>query len=129
MSKLAHYLQEHITGEVVTSADARRYFSTDKSIFSVPPSLVVYPRTEQDVRKTARFTWQLAERDRVLPITARGGGSDLSGAAIGSGVILAFPAHMNRILELDSKSGVVTVEPGTNYGTLQQTLKTHGRFL
>jgi FAD/FMN-containing dehydrogenase len=129
MNKLAHYLQEHITGEVVSSADARRYFATDKSILTIAPSLVVYPRSENDVRKTARFTWQLAERNRVLPITARGGGSDVSGAAIGTGVILVFPAHMNRILELDSKSGVVTVEPGTNYGTLQQTLKTHGRFL
>ena len=36
---------------------------------------------------------------------------------------------MNRILELDSKSGEVTVEPGLNFGKLQQALHTHGRFL
>jgi FAD/FMN-containing dehydrogenase len=36
---------------------------------------------------------------------------------------------MNRVLELDDKSGVVIVEPGTNYGKLQQTLQTHDRFL
>src|SRR5579864_2809365 len=129
MSKVAEYLQEHLLGEVMTSVDARRYFSTDGSIFTLTPTVVVYPRNENDVRKVARFTWQLAERGRVLPITARGSGTDQSGAAIGSGVVLAFPAHMNRVLELDSKTGVVVIEPGINYGKLQQTLQTHGRFL
>lgn len=129
MSKVAHYLQEHVSGEVVTSADARRYFSTDGSIFTVTPAVILYPRSENDVRKTARFTWQLAERGRVIPVTARGAGTDQSGAAIGEGIILAFTAHLNRIVELNAKTGVVTVEPGINYGKLQQTLQTHGRFL
>lgn len=129
MSKVAHYLQEHIVGEVMTSGDARRYFANDASVFTVVPSVIVYPRTESDIRKTARFSWQLAERGRIVPITARGAGTDQSGAAIGSGVIMAFPAHMNRILQLDGKSGTVTVEPGINYAKLQQTLHTHGRFL
>ena len=129
MSKVAHYLQEHLVGEVMTSTDARRYFATDASILQVAPSLVVYPRNENDVRKTARFSWQLAERGRVIPMTARGSGTDQTGAAIGSGIIIVFPAHMNRILELDTKANTVTIEPGINYGKLQQTLHTHGRFL
>ena len=129
MSKVAHYLQEHVSGEVVTSADARRYFSTDSSIFTVTPAVILYPRSENDVRKAARFSWQLAERGRVIPVTARGAGTDQSGAAIGEGIILAFTAHLNRIVEFNAKTGVVTVEPGINYGKLQQTLQTHGRFL
>lgn len=129
MNKVAQYLQEHVMGEVVSSADVRKYFSTDGSVLKVTPSVVVYPRNESDVRKAARFTWQLAERGRILPITARGAGTDQSGAALGTGVILAFPAHMHRILELDAKSGKVTIEPGINYGKLQQTLETHDRFL
>lgn len=129
MSKVAHYLQEHLVGEVMTSTDARRYFATDNSILQLAPALIAYPRNENDVRKAARFTWQLAERGRVIPITARGSGTDQSGAALGGGIMLVFPAHMNRILELDTKSNTVTVEPGINYGKLQQALHTHGRFL
>lgn len=129
MSKVAHYLQEHLLGEVMTSPDARRYFATDGSIFTLAPSLVAYPRNENDVRKTARFAWQLAERGRVIPITARGSGTDQGGAALGNGIMLVFPAHMNRIVELDPKSGIIVVEPGLNYGRLQQTLHTHERFL
>lgn len=129
MSKVAHYLQEHVQGEVMTSTDARKYFSTDGSIFTVTPGVIVYPRVESDVRKVARFTWQLAERGRIIPVTARGAGTDQSGAALGNGILLVFPAHLHRVIEFDGKSGVVTVEPGINYGKLQQTLLTHDRFL
>lgn len=129
MNKVAHYLQEHLVGEVMTGVDARKYFATDASIFTIPPAIVVYPRNENDVRKTTRFTWQLAERGRIIPVTARGAGTDQGGAAIGPGVIMSFPAHLNRILEFDGKSGSVTIEPGINYGKLQQTLHTHNRFL
>jgi glycolate oxidase len=129
VSKIGHYLQEHLIGEVLSATDARRHFATDGSIFSVAPALIVYPQNENDVRKVARFSWQLAERNRIVPITARGSGTDQGGAALGSGLMVVFPAHMNRIVELDGKTGVVTVEPGINYGKLQQTLMTHGRFL
>ena len=129
MSRVAHYLQEHLVGEVVTSVDARRFFSTDCSVFTAVPSIIVYPRGEADVRKVTRFAWQLAERGRSIPITARGAGTDQSGAAIGTGIILVFPAHMNRVVEFDSKTGNAIVEPGIIYGKLQQTLETHGRFL
>ncbi len=129
MNKIAHYLQEHLVGEVMTSSEARKYFSTDASILSVTPSVIVYPRNENDVRKATRFTWQLAERGRVIPITARGSGTDQAGAAIGSGIIMVFPAHMRHLLDIDGKTGVITVEPGINYGKLQQALHTHHRFL
>src|SRR5256885_535286 len=129
MSKIAHYLQEHLMGEVTDSLEVRRYFSTDASILQVMPSVVIYPANESDVRKVARFSWQLAQRGKILPITARGGGSDTSGAAIGSGIIMSFTAHMNRILTLDPKKEFITVEPGITFGSLQQTLYTHGLFL
>jgi FAD/FMN-containing dehydrogenase len=129
MGKVAQYLQEHLLGEVTDSTEARKQFAEDASILRIAPAIVVYPRDENDVRKTMRFSWQLAERGRGLPITARGGGSDTSGAAIGSGILLVFTAHMNRILELDQKKQYVGVEPGVTYDKLEQTLHTHGLFL
>ncbi|HVX58792.1 MAG TPA: FAD-binding oxidoreductase [Candidatus Saccharimonadales bacterium] len=129
MSKVAQYLQEHLMGEVTVSPEARRHFAYDASILRLAPAMIVYPRGEDDIRKTARFAWQLAERGRTLPITARGGGSDTSGAALSSGILMVTPAHMHRILALDPKKEFVTVEPGVSYDKLQQTLYTHGLFL
>jgi FAD/FMN-containing dehydrogenase len=129
MSKIAHYLQEHLMGEVSASPEVRRHFAHDASILRMAPAIVVYPRSESDVRKTASFSWQLAERGRPMPLTARGGGSDTSGAALGAGIVLVFPAHMNKILELDPKKETIIVEPGATYDKLEQTLFTHGLFL
>lgn len=129
MNKVSSYLQGHISGEVSVSDRVREHFSTDGSILTIKPSMVVYPRTTNDVRKVARFTWQLAERGHILPMTARGNGTDLTGAALGSGIVLSFPTHMNKILELDTKQRLVRVQPGVNFKSLQETLHTHGLFL
>jgi len=129
MSKVAQYLRQHIVGEVTTAKGARDFFSTDGSVFTVTPQVVVYPRTVDDIRKIARFSWQLSERGKAISITARGAGSDQAGAALGDGISLVFPAHMNKLLELDTKRNIARVQPGINYRNFQDTIKTHGRFL
>ena len=129
MSKVADYLREHVVGEVSTATSARKFFSTDGSVFAITPQVVVYPRTTDDIRKIARFSWQLAEKGKIVPITARGAGSDQSGAALGDGIMLVFPAHLNKMLELDTKKNFAKVQPGINYRNFQDTIKTHNRFL
>lgn len=129
MSKIADYLRERLTGEVSAEPAVRKRFATDGSVLQMAPQIVVYPRTTNDVRKLARFTWRLAERGQVLPIVPRGSGTDTTGAAIGSGAVVVFPAHMARILELDIKSQMVRVQPGLNLATLQEAMATHGLFL
>ncbi len=129
MNKIAHYLQEHLLGEVTASPDVRRYFAHDTSVLQIAPAVVAYPRNESDVRKTVRFAWQLAERGKILPVTARGGGTSTSGSAIGSGIILGFTAHMNQLMEFDTKKRSVVVQPGITYDILEQVLYSHGLFL
>jgi FAD/FMN-containing dehydrogenase len=129
MNKIALYLQEHLSGEIITNKSAIEHFSTDASIFKVTPSVIIYPMNTVDVRKVVKFSHELATKGKLLPITARGSGTDQSGAAIGNGLLLVFPAHLDKLLELNTKYGEVKVEPGLNYGKLQQTLLTHDLFL
>ena len=126
MSKIARYLQEHIQGEVSTNAATLRALSTDAGVLEVIPEVVVYPRVTNDIRKVARFAWQLAEKKHILPITARGAGSDQTGAAIGKGVILSLPSHMNEILEFDSRQRLIRVQPGLNARALDTALRLQG---
>ena len=129
MNRVALYLQEHLLGEIITNKEAREYFSTDASIFKILPNVIIYPMHSSDVRKIVKFSHELALKGKILPITARGLGTDQSGAAIGEGLLLVFPAHLNKLLELDTKTGEVVVEPGLNYGKLQQVLLTHDLFI
>jgi FAD/FMN-containing dehydrogenase len=128
LNRVAQYLQEHLDGEVTTSPDARDYFSTDASIFKVVPQLVVYPRSESDIRKLAKFAWQLSERGRNIPLTARAYGTDYSGGSLGGGILINFSAHLNKLLTLDPNKGLTTVQPGMNFGSLQQIMMTHGHY-
>ncbi|MDQ3159155.1 MAG: FAD-binding oxidoreductase [bacterium] len=129
MNKIAHYLQEHLVGEVLSDKDTLERFSTDKSIFHIEPMFVVFPEDESDIRKTVRFAWQLADRGRSISVTPRGNGYDETGAAIGNGMVVDFSSHMTNILGLDPKTGDVKVQPGVNFDTLQQALRLHGRYI
>ena len=131
MSKITQYLNEHILGEVTSAESVRQQFSHDGSILSIMPELVVSPRVTNDIRKVARFTWQLAEKGHVLPITTRGGGSDQTGAAIGKGIIINTLAHLNNIIFISTKNKdqFAHVQPGVNFGTLNEVLKSHGMII
>ena len=126
MNKIGAYLQEHISGEVSLSRDIRESMSRDGSVLKVKPEMVIYPKNTNDIRKVARFSWQLAERGHILPITARGLGSDQTGAAIGPGIILSLPAHMHTIFEFEPKQLLVRLQPGVSAGTLATALGLHG---
>ena len=126
MSKIAEYLQEHLSGEVITSPSVRSAMSTDAGLIQIVPEIVVFPRTTDDIRKVARFCWQLADKGHILPITMRGGGSDQTSGAIGSGVIISTPAHLNTIFEYDPKQRLIRLQPGANAQTTNDALRLHG---
>ena len=131
MNKIAQYLNEHILGEATSADSTRKRFSRDGSILSITPELVVHPRITNDIRKVARFTWQLAEKGHILPITTRGGGSDQTGAAIGKGIIVNTLAHLNKIIYINPKNNdqFVHCQPGVKFGTLNDVLKSQGMII
>jgi FAD/FMN-containing dehydrogenase len=129
MSKVATYLQEHILGEVTTNPAILAAMSHDLSVLEMTPEMVVYPRVTNDIRKIARFSWQLAEKGHVLGLTARGGGTDETGGAIGKGIAVVTPAHLNQIFEFDAKQKLVRLQPGVMSATLNEALAMQGMFI
>ncbi len=129
MSKVSEYLNRHLQGEVTNNDNVRRRFSTDGSLLTITPDMVVFPRSTSDLRKVARFSWQLAEKGRKLSITPRGGGSDQTGGAIGDGAIVDMRAHMDAILEVDEKQKLVRVQPGITFKSLNEALKLYELYI
>lgn len=127
MKGLLKDLVSQVSGEISTSEQARQYFSTDGSIFRVKPQIVEYPRNETDIVNTVKFlNWQ-AQESKKVSLTARGKGTDQGGGALGSGVVLVFPAHMKSLVAIGKEH--VVVQPGMIYSNLQTALHSHGRFL
>lgn len=126
MNKIAIYLNEHLSGEVSSAQSLRRHYATDRSVFSIAPEIVAFPKVTNDIRKIARFTWQLAEKGHVVGVTSRGFGGDVTGAAIGKGIVIDLSTHLNGIIQLAPKDKLVHVQPGIALDTITETLKWHG---
>ncbi|MFZ2544608.1 MAG: FAD-binding oxidoreductase [Candidatus Saccharimonadales bacterium] len=129
MSKVSAYLNEHLQGEVTTNSYVRKQYSTDGSVLSIIPDMVAYPRSTSDLRKIARFSWQLSEKGHALSITPRGNGTDQTGGAIGNGVVVDLAVHMNAIFEVDAKQRLVRLQPGVTVRTLSEALRLQGLYV
>ena len=126
MSKVATYLRGHLAGEVDFRTDLRAARARDAGILAIAPEMVVSPRNTSDIRKTARFSWQLSERGHALPLVARGAGYGISGGAVGRGAQISLAAHMNTIFEYDSKQRLARLQRGVTIQTLQSALALQG---
>ncbi|HEY6565083.1 MAG TPA: FAD-binding protein, partial [Pirellulaceae bacterium] len=88
-------LKAGIRGEVLADVVSRGIYATDASHYQVMPSCVVVPRDQED----AAFAVRTATEHRV-PITARGGGTSLSGQTTWTGMVLDFSKYVDRVLEV-----------------------------
>jgi FAD/FMN-containing dehydrogenase/Fe-S oxidoreductase len=108
-------------GEVRCDDVAVAMYASDASLFEVKPLGVAFPRNANDVATLTRYS-----SDTDLPLIARGAGTSVTGAALGSGLIVDFSRHMNKIL-LEKESSV-TVQPGIVLSQLNRELRKTGRY-
>nr|WP_308251978.1 FAD-linked oxidase C-terminal domain-containing protein [Pseudonocardia sp. KRD291] len=86
------------------------------------PAAVVEPVSADEVARVLA----VAATHRV-PVTARGSGTGLSGAAVPvpGGLVVSF-GRMDRILEIDTENHVAVVEPGVTLEQLDEATAEHG---
>jgi FAD/FMN-containing dehydrogenase/Fe-S oxidoreductase len=109
--------------KVLSDAPTLTAYSIDAGIHKITPKAVVLIESAEDLGLTLSYA-----RNHRIPLTARSGGTNLTGNAIGSGIILEF-SRMNRILELNPKARWVRLQPGIIYAELSRELARHGLML
>lgn len=107
--------------EVRADAGTRAMYSSDASLYRIPPLAVVRPRDADEVAATLAVA-----RETGVPVTSRGAGTSVAGNAVGRGVVLDFSRHMGRVLSVDPESRTAVVEPGTVHAVLQRAAAPHG---
>ena len=87
-------------------------------------SALVFAKSTEEVSKVLQFAYA-----NKIPVTPRGAGTNLVGSTVpvDGGIILDL-SQMNRILELDTESMTVTVEPGLLLQDLQAYVEEHDLF-
>ena len=85
----------------------RALYSSDASLYRVPPLLMAAPRDADEVAAVLGLC-----RAEGVPVTARGAGTSIAGNAVGPGVVLDFSRHMGRVLAVDPDAATATVQAG-----------------
>ncbi|MGV9989000.1 FAD-binding and (Fe-S)-binding domain-containing protein [Streptomyces olivaceus] len=121
MSDLEAALRRAVGGEVGFDATSRALTTMDASNYRRVPLGVVAPRDADDVAAVLDVC-----RERGVPVVARGGGTSIAGQATGTGVVLDFTRHMNRLVGLDPEARTAVVQPGLVLDRLQRSAAPHG---
>ncbi|WP_326597423.1 FAD-binding and (Fe-S)-binding domain-containing protein [Streptomyces sp. NBC_01803] len=119
--ELAAELRAEVRGEVAFDAGSRALVTMDASNYRRIPVGVVAPRDADDVAAALAVC-----RAHGVPVTARGGGTSIAGQATGTGVVLDFTRHMNRVLALDPAARTAVVQPGVVCDALRAAAAPHG---
>lgn len=119
MADVRTALAEVVGAEHVLSGDAvPPDYGRDESlgVAGVRPDAVVLPAHTEQVAGVLRVA-----SAHGVPVTARGAGTGLSGAAVpcAGGLVVSFE-RMDRVLEIDADGQVAVVQPGVTLGELDR---------
>ena len=76
-----------------------RTYSSDASLYRVPPLAVVRPRDVDEVLATVA-----AARATGTPLTMRGAGTSIAGNAVGPGLVVDTSKHLRRVRHVDPEA-------------------------
>ncbi|MFI6347916.1 FAD-binding and (Fe-S)-binding domain-containing protein [Streptomyces sp. NPDC050560] len=118
---LGDALRAAVRGDVDLTTATRALHTMDASNYRRVPRAVVAPLDADDVAAALAVC-----REQGVPLVARGAGTSIAGQATGTGVVLDFTRHMNRVLALDPGSRTAVVQPGVVLDRLQERAAPHG---
>jgi FAD/FMN-containing dehydrogenase/Fe-S oxidoreductase len=107
--------------DVAADGTTRALYTSDASLYRVRPLLVVRPRDDAEVDAVLTVC-----RREGVPLTSRGGGTSIAGNAIGTGVVLDFSRHMNRVFDVDVEARTAVLQPGVIQADLQRRAEAVG---
>jgi FAD/FMN-containing dehydrogenase/Fe-S oxidoreductase len=118
---LGRHLRKHLAGEVRFDATSRKLYSTDASIYQIEPLGVVIPKTAEDVVAVVQIAGEAG-----VPLTARGGGTSLSGQSIGPGIVIDCSKYLRAVLDIDPVGRIARIQPGVVLDEFNRALQPHG---
>jgi FAD/FMN-containing dehydrogenase/Fe-S oxidoreductase len=114
-------LRRRGVADVDDSSTTRALYSTDASLYRVVPQVVVRPRETDEVLAVLDVA-----RATGVPVTSRGAGTSIAGNAVGTGIVVDFVKHLNRVHDVDAERRVARVDPGVVHAALQKVAAPQG---
>lgn len=99
----------------------RALYSTDASLYRVPPRAVATPRTRAELEAVVD-----AARAARMSLTSRGAGTSCAGNAVGAGLVVDCGRHLRTIHSIDAAARCAVVDPGVVQADLTAAALAHG---
>jgi FAD/FMN-containing dehydrogenase len=124
---VAGEIRKFFKGDIEVSAEVRNEYSRDASLFRIQPRVVVFPKNTEDVCRLVSYVAEKKRRGENISLTARSGGTDMTGGPLTDSIVLVFTRYMNRLTGLLGDRAVV--EPGMYYRDFDKETKKHNLIL
>lgn len=122
--KLLAELEELISGDVETDEKTLSKHSFDASIFELKPSVVVFPKNDEDVKRLVEFVNNHKKDYPTLSLTPRTAGTDMSGGSLTESIMVSFQRYFNKDPKIENETA--TTEPGVMYRDFEKETLKHG---
>lgn len=114
-------------GDIAADEETLATYSRDWSLFTVLPAAVVYPRDTEDVSVVIRAANAAREAGEEVALTARSGGTDMTGGPLTESVVVDVNRYITHIGEIGRHR--VTVGPGAFYRDFDAKTREEGLIL
>ena len=124
---LAREIRSFFKGDVEISTKTRNEYSRDASLFRIKPEIVVFPKDVTDVCNLVSFVAKKKREGAHISLTARSGGTDMTGGPLSDSIVVVFTRYMNHLKGFVGEYAIV--EPGMYYRDFDAETKKHGLIL
>jgi FAD/FMN-containing dehydrogenase len=114
-------------GELQDDLTTLDLYSHDASMFELRPKLVVKPTDGKDVERLVKLVADNKRKVKDLSLTARSAGTDMSGAAINTSIIVDFRAHFTKIEKVTKTTA--QAQPGVLYRDFEPATLKRGALM
>lgn len=123
--------EQGFRGNILCDAHTLNKFSTDESIFSIKPQMVLQPRTVADVQIAVRVVAEQVKYFPSLSLTPRAAGTGLSGGSLTDSIVIDVCEYLRDIEPVEVKNNNVTItcEAGAMWRDVERRLRRHDAYL
>ena len=117
--------EQGFNGDILEDNESRARYSTDESIFSVMPELVIVPKTALDVAKAVRVVKAHATDKQPMSLTPRAAGTGLAGGSLNDSIIIDTTTYLtsHSCPREQGDDVLLHAEPGSYFRDIEKTLR------
>ena len=108
-------------GELKNDPESIEAYSHDASLFELRPELIAIPKSADDIKTLVKYVIENKKSNPNLSLTVRSAGTDMSGGAINTSIIIDPKPHMSKIHSVTPE--LAHLQPGAYFRDLDEKTK------